>query len=62
MSFFDVGWRTRQASNLLENYVMEHFDGETCSDVYEVHASSKLGKGSYGSVYLATHRWVEDRY
>ena len=50
-------WRTKQASNLLENYVVEHFEGNTCSDVYEVHASNKLGKGSYGSVYLATHRF-----
>jgi hypothetical protein len=28
--------------------------------VYEVHGSSKLGKGSYGSVYLATHRLTGD--
>eukprot|EP01042_Synura_sphagnicola_P000461 gene461-488_t len=53
-------WRTKQASNLLENYVVEHFEGNTCSDVYEVHASNKLGKGSYGSVYLATHRRTGD--
>jgi serine/threonine protein kinase len=28
--------------------------------VYEVHGSNKLGKGSYGSVYLATHRLTGD--
>jgi len=55
-----AAWRTKQASNLLENYVVEHFEGHTCSDVYEVHASNKLGKGSYGSVYLATHRRTGD--
>jgi calcium-dependent protein kinase len=32
----------------------------TCADVYEVHGSAKLGKGSYGSVYLATHRATGD--
>ena len=34
--------------------------GESCSEVYEVHGSNKLGKGSYGSVYLATHRLTGD--
>jgi calcium-dependent protein kinase len=28
--------------------------------VYEVHGSNKLGKGSYGAVYLATHRLTGD--
>ena len=28
--------------------------------MYEVHGSNKLGKGSYGSVYLATHRLTGD--
>ena len=36
------------------------FIGESCSEVYEVHGSNKLGKGSYGSVYLATHRLTGD--
>jgi hypothetical protein len=34
--------------------------GQSCSDVYEVHGSNKLGKGSYGSVYLATERLTGD--
>eukprot|EP00607_Mallomonas_marina_P004898 CAMPEP_0182437126 /NCGR_PEP_ID=MMETSP1167-20130531/84830_1 /TAXON_ID=2988 /ORGANISM="Mallomonas Sp, Strain CCMP3275" /LENGTH=722 /DNA_ID=CAMNT_0024629925 /DNA_START=292 /DNA_END=2457 /DNA_ORIENTATION=+ len=55
-----AAYRTRECSRLLENYVIEHFDGVTCSDIYEVHGSSKLGKGSYGSVYLATHRMTTD--
>eukprot|EP01041_Mallomonas_annulata_P008099 gene8098-16618_t len=44
--------RTRQCSRLLENYIVEHFDGETCSEVYEVHGSSKLGKGSYDELAM----------
>lgn len=55
-----AAWRTRQCSKLVENFAVEHFSGETCSDVYEVNASSKLGKGSYGSVYLSTHRMTGD--
>jgi hypothetical protein len=49
--------RVRQCSNLYQNFVRENFIGGSCSDMYEVHGSSKLGKGSYGSVYLATHRF-----
>lgn len=48
--------RTRQTSPVQHNFVLEHFGDTTCTEVYEVHGSSKLGKGSYGSVYLATHR------
>ena len=33
---------------------------KSCADVYEVHGTVKLGKGSYGSVYLATHRATGD--
>ena len=55
-----AAWRTRQCSSLSNNFVREHFDGESCSEVYEVHGANKLGKGSYGSVYLATHRLTGD--
>ena len=55
-----AAWRARQCSSLSHNFVIEHFDGESCSEVYEVHGSNKLGKGSYGSVYLATHRLTGD--
>lgn len=55
-----AAWRTRQCSHLEDNFVHEHFAGESCSDFYEVHGSAKLGKGSYGSVYLATHRITGD--
>ena len=55
-----AAWRARQCSSLSHNFVLEHFDGESCSEVYEVHGSNKLGKGSYGSVYLATHRLTGD--
>jgi calcium-dependent protein kinase len=52
--------KTRQTSSLYQNFVRENFTGGSCSEVYEVHGSSKLGKGSYGSVYLATHRVTGD--
>ena len=35
--------------------------GESCSEVYEVNGSETLGKGSYGSVYPATHRLTGDQ-
>lgn len=52
--------KTRQTSSIYQNFVRENFTGGSCSEVYEVHGSSKLGKGSYGSVYLATHRITGD--
>eukprot|EP00598_Pedospumella_elongata_P002477 CAMPEP_0184981204 /NCGR_PEP_ID=MMETSP1098-20130426/11028_1 /TAXON_ID=89044 /ORGANISM="Spumella elongata, Strain CCAP 955/1" /LENGTH=628 /DNA_ID=CAMNT_0027504749 /DNA_START=246 /DNA_END=2132 /DNA_ORIENTATION=- len=55
-----VAHRTRQASTIYQNFVRENFTGGSCSDMYEVHGTSKLGKGSYGSVYLATHRITGD--
>jgi hypothetical protein len=55
-----VAQRTRQASTIYQNFVRENFTGGSCSDTYEVHGTSKLGKGSYGSVYLATHRITGD--
>lgn len=55
-----AAWRTRQCSPLSQNFVGEHFEGESCSDVYQIHGGSKLGKGSYGSVYLASHRTTGD--
>jgi calcium-dependent protein kinase len=50
----------RLNSSLSRNFIQEHFEGQSCANVYEVHGSSKLGKGSYGSVYLATHRVTGD--
>lgn len=55
-----AAWRTRQCSQLEENFVNEHFGGESCAETYDVHSSNRLGKGSYGSVYLATHRITGD--
>mmetsp|Transcript_28811 Transcript_28811/g.27602 ORF Transcript_28811/g.27602 Transcript_28811/m.27602 type:complete len:975 (-) Transcript_28811:99-3023(-) len=52
--------RSKQCSSLSHNFVREHFEGQSCSDVYEVHGANKLGKGSYGSVYLATERLTGD--
>ena len=52
--------RARLTSSLYQNFVRENFTGGSCSEVYEVHGTSKLGKGSYGSVYLATHRVTSD--
>lgn len=50
----------KQCSYLQENFVQEHFLAHSCSQFYDVHARKKLGKGSYGSVYLATHRATGD--
>lgn len=36
------------------------FPGESCSGTYVLNGANKLGKGSYGSVYLATHRQTGD--
>jgi calcium-dependent protein kinase len=55
-----AAWRARLSSSLSHNFIREYFEGQSCADVYEVHGSSKLGKGSYGSVYLATHRVTGD--
>lgn len=52
--------QTRKCSTLFQNLVHEQFIGGSCSEYYEVHGSNKLGKGSYGSVYLATHRITAD--
>ena len=53
--------RTRETSTIAENFVQEHFSGASFSDYYDVHGRNKLGKGSYGSVYLATHRVTGDQ-
>ena len=45
---------------MTHNFIREHFEGESCSAVYEVHGANKLGEGSYGSVYLATHKQTGD--
>jgi serine/threonine protein kinase len=52
--------RVRESASLKENFVQEHFAGSSCSEFYDIHGRNKLGKGSYGSVYLATHRITRD--
>lgn len=52
--------RVRESATLKENFVQEHFAGSSCSEFYDIHGRNKLGKGSYGSVYLATHRITRD--
>lgn len=59
-SLMHAAHRIRQCSTFYQNFVRENFTGGSCSEIYEVHGSSKLGKGSYGSVYLATHRVTGD--
>lgn len=49
-------FRTMQQSTVTQNFIREHFSGTNCSNTYQIHGNEKLGKGSYGSVYLATHR------
>merc|ERR1719235_1459115 len=53
---------TRQCSHLIENFVGEHFEGKKFSDFYEIFEKKRLGKGSYGSVYLCRHRRTEDHF
>mmetsp|Transcript_12384 Transcript_12384/g.12789 ORF Transcript_12384/g.12789 Transcript_12384/m.12789 type:complete len:695 (-) Transcript_12384:261-2345(-) len=50
----------RENGPLHFNLIREHFCGSSCSEFYDVHGRNKLGKGSYGSVYLATHRVTRD--
>mmetsp|Transcript_10159 Transcript_10159/g.15406 ORF Transcript_10159/g.15406 Transcript_10159/m.15406 type:complete len:730 (-) Transcript_10159:246-2435(-) len=52
--------KVRETSTLAQNFVREHFSGSSCAEYYNVHGRNKLGKGSYGSVYLATHRVTGD--
>jgi hypothetical protein len=54
--------RTQQCSHLLENFVHEHFEGKKCSDYYDIYENKRLGKGSYGAVYLCKHKRSGDEY
>lgn len=54
--------RTQQSSSILENLVHEHFEGLRCVDCYEIIENKRLGKGSYGSVYLCKHRKTGDEF
>ncbi len=53
-------FRTMQQSTITQNFIREHFSGSNCSNTYKIHGEEKLGKGSYGSVYLSTHRRSSD--
>ena len=54
--------RTRECSHLLENFVHEHFEGHRFSTYYDINEKDRLGKGSYGSVYLCHHKKTRDAY
>lgn len=54
--------RCRQCSHLIENFVHEHFEGKKFAEQYEIFEKKKLGKGSYGSVFLCRHRRTGDEY
>jgi len=54
--------RTRQCSHLIENFVHEHFEGKKFADQYEIFEKKRLGKGSYGSVYLCRSRRTGDEF
>ena len=54
--------RTQECSLPSENLVHEHFDGIRCVDIYEIVENRRLGKGSYGSVYLCRHRKTGDEF
>jgi hypothetical protein len=53
-------WNCRQSATVTENIPGEYFSGKTCADIYDINGTNRLGKGSYGSVYLATHRITAD--
>ena len=53
---------TRQCSHLIENFVNEHFEGKKFSNCYEIYEKKRLGKGSYGSVYLCKHLRTGDQF
>ena len=53
---------TKRCSHLIENFVTEHFEGKKFSDYYEIFEKRRLGKGSYGSVYLCKHRRTGDEF
>ena len=55
-----AAWQSRQGAKLEENIPGEFFAGRSCADVYDINGNNRLGKGSYGSVYLASHRYVID--
>ena len=54
--------RTHQCSSLYENLTHEHFEGLRCVDFYDIVETKRLGKGSYGSVYLCRHRKTGDEF
>lgn len=55
-------YQLKKVNRLHNNLVRESFNSVigSCGEHYEVHGSAKLGKGSYGSVYLATNRITGD--
>ena len=54
--------RTHQSSSIYENLTHEHFEGLRCVDFYDIVETKRLGKGSYGSVYLCRHRKTCDEF
>jgi hypothetical protein len=54
--------RTQESSQIFENLIHEHFEGLRCVDFYEIVENKRLGKGSYGSVYLCRHRKTGDEF
>lgn len=53
-------WSSRQGSQVAENIPGVFFTDKSCSDMYDINGQARLGKGSYGSVYLAAHRTTGD--
>lgn len=54
--------RARQSAQLIENFVTEYFEGTRCSDIYDIKKDKPMGKGSYGAVYLCTHKKTGDEF
>ena len=51
---------SRKLSKIQFNISGEYFMDKACSDMYDINGNMRLGKGSYGSVYLASHRITTD--
>lgn len=52
--------RSRQLSSLFSNVIGEHLNGCLFKHSYHISENSKLGDGSYGTVYRTNHRIIND--
>ena len=46
----------KKCSSYEQSMILQNMIGSSFEDVYQLHDNKLLGSGTYGSVYLATHR------